>query len=105
MSACIEARYSVPRGELVHSGYDDKRPPLCPRTGFRESEVLEAGRRMWWLAERVEEAREWERGVRASLEEAEGQLARSRARVVAGGGWRLEVERNLEAAFARVAER
>ena len=70
-----------------------------------ESEVLEAGRRGWWLAERVEEAREWERGVRASLEEAEGQLARSRARVVAGGGWRLEVERNLEAAFARVAER
>mgnify|MGYP006956525153 FL=1 len=70
-----------------------------------ESEVLEAGRRMWWLAERVEEALEWERGVRASLEEAEGQLARSRARVVAGGGWRLEVERNLEAAFARVAER
>ena len=35
----------------------------------------------------MEEALEWERGVRASLEEAEGQLARSRARVVAWGGW------------------
>eukprot|EP00966_Prymnesium_polylepis_P082891 1919784-Prymnesium_polylepis.1 len=34
MSACLEARYSVPRGELVHSGYDVKRPPLCPRTGL-----------------------------------------------------------------------
>ena len=39
MPACIEARYSVPRGELVHSGYDDKRPPLCPRTGFPSDEV------------------------------------------------------------------
>ena len=70
-----------------------------------ESRELEAKRRVRRLAEQVGAAREWEAGIRASVEEMERRLTRSRAHARAEGSYRVEVERNLEAAFARVAAR